>query len=547
MRKGFVVALSLFFASSCYAFDYSPTQTPQKKITRRAPKQISPKLISDILEDQHLSKGTKLMATNGEGNGIETISGSLSDPLNGDLVKATKKFILSHPNVFNVPTTRDDNTLKLVKSESDGGADHFFYQMNMSGVPVHEAIIGVHVGKDKRVQLANGSFPTIREITNQISLSRVQAISAAQRAVGIKKVRSTPKAEMVVFPQNDKAVMAFNVKIPSAEPLGDYEIIVDAETGKELYTLNQMVFLSANTGRGKVYVNHPDAGPVTEEPLANLTAPTLKGLYANVLNEDTDEASNEEGIHLYDPTDTHFDEVNIYYYINQIHAYFKTLGFNKLDTPLKATVHVGDKYDNAYFSPMENALAFGDGNRLNPLSREESVCYHEYGHAHLNQIVRLNYSAESGAMNEGQADYFACSFTNDPALGEYVMKKLNRPYLRHMENNKRYPDDIKHEVHADGEIWGAVLWDIRKALGAPVSDLIIEKSFSYLKPGSPKFINGAAAIITADKNINDGKNVEKLTEVFKKRGITVSAIEGNVLGEQDIQRMMLFKQVHNEE
>ena len=36
--------------------------------------------------------------------------------------------------------------------------------------------------------------------------------------------------------------------------------------------------------------------------------------------------------------------------------------------------------------------------------------------------------------------------------------KNGRPYLRHLVNNLHYPEDIQGEVHADGKIWGAVLW-----------------------------------------------------------------------------------------
>ncbi|HNW11709.1 MAG TPA: M36 family metallopeptidase, partial [Candidatus Rifleibacterium sp.] len=228
------------------------------------------------------------------------------------------------------------------------------------------------------------------------------------------------------------------------------------------------------------------------------------------------------------------------------HDYFSALGHTKLDKPMKAVVHLGTNYDNAYFSPMEGKLAFGDGSRFNCLAREESVAYHEYSHAVLNSITYLAYSAESGAINEGQADYFACSLSNDSMLGEYVCAKMNKPFLRNVENDLHYPEDIEGEVHADGKIWGAVLWDIRKAIGAADADTLIYKSHYYLNGSRPKFIDAYNALVTADKNVFEGKHLEALEKVFVKRGIVAAAYNGAVLTASDLRSIKKFNEVHNE-
>lgn len=549
MRKGLAVMLGVVvMCSSAWAFDYSPTQTP-KKVTRTAPAQIDPKLVQGILSDDVLAKGAELVVVSQDGARSESLQGTLSEPLSGDMAKMTKKYLMEHASVFNIPVTKDENLVKLVSNVEAAGANHFFYQMNLGGVPVQDSMIDLHVGKDNRIQLANGSFPTVKEITNQITLGRIEAIAAAKRALGAKSVRGAPKAEMTVVPANGKGTMAFLVKMATDKPLGDWEILIDAETGKEISRLNQMVYArraSGNTGKGTVYVNHPMISSATTEELLHLESHTLSGEFADVYNEDTDRATSETDEYITDPDNTHFDETMIYFHINRIHDFFKSIGHDKMDRPMKATVHVGDKYDNAYYSPMEDAMSFGDGNKLNDLSKEETVCYHEYSHAALNPIVKLNYSNESGAINEGQADYFACSYTNDPKLGEYVMNKLGKPYLRIMENSLHYPEDVEGEVHADGRIWGAVLWDIRAALGAQVSDPLIHKSFYYLKPGSPKFAHAAGAIMTADKNLFQSAHKDQLLEVFKKRGINVTTLEGTILGNKELNRMKTFRSVHEE-
>ncbi|HOT27512.1 MAG TPA: M36 family metallopeptidase [Candidatus Ozemobacteraceae bacterium] len=537
-------ALSFFCAASAFAFDVSPTQTNVKP-TRRGPVSISENLIRAVTSRNADIRHVDLLVATEDGQRLNSLRGDLSEKLSGDKALAARRYIQRNAKLFNLPVTKDDNMLKMIRNEEAAGATHVAFQMNLDGVPVHEAEISLHIGKDDRVQLANGSFPTINEIINQITISRQDALAAAKRSLGIKKIRGVAKAEMVVHPEKNVGRMAYLVKMGALEPLGDWEVLIDAETGKEISRVNQMVFAEAHTGKGNVFVNHPLAAPASVETLNNLLTHGLEGLYCKAVNEDTAGSVNENDEHIYDPDNTHFDEANIYYYINTVHDFFKKMGYDKLDWAIKATVHVGDKYDNAYYSPMENAMAFGDGNRLNDLAKEESVAYHEYSHAHIAQIVRLNYSAESGAMNEGQADYFACTISNDDKVGEYAMNKMGKPYLRILTNNMHYPESIEGEVHADGRIWGAILWDIRNALGAEVADLLIHKSFYYLKAGSPKFIDGANAIFTADKNIFGGKYADKLREVFNKRGVTKAGDPTVLTGEQ-LESARLFNEVHGE-
>ncbi len=537
-------ALSFFCAASAFAFDVSPTQTNVKP-TRRGPVSISENLIRAVTSRNADIRNVDLLVATEDGQRLGSLRGDLSEKLSGDKALAARRYIQRNARLFNLPVVKDDSMLKMIRNEEAAGATHVAFQMNLDGVPVHEAEISLHIGKDERVQLANGSFPTINEITNQITIGRQDALAAAKRALGIKKLRGVAKAEMVVHPEKNTGRMAFLVKMGALEPLGDWEILIDADSGKEISRINQMVFAQPVSGKGNVFKNNPIIAPANVEELPHLTSHGIEGLYCKAVNEDTAGSVNEQNEHIYDPDNTHFDEANIYYYVNVVHDFFKNMGFDKLDQPIKATVHLGDKYDNAYFSPMENALAFGDGNRLNDLAKEEGIAWHEYSHAHIAQIVRLNYSAESGAMNEGQADYFACSMSNDPKLGEWAMAKMNKPYLRILTNDLHYPEAIEGEVHADGRIWGAVLWDLRVALGAEVSDLLIHKSFYYLKAGSPKFIDGANAIFTADKNVFGGKYADKVRDVFNKRGVT-KAGDPTVLTGDQIRNARLFNEVHGE-
>jgi len=87
-----------------------------------------------------------------------------------------------------------------------------------------------------------------------------------------------------------------------------------------------------------------------------------------------------------------------------------------------------------------------------------------------------------------------------------------------LDSKKKYPQDIDHEVHDDGEIWSACLWQIRAAIGRKTADkLIIAHHFLVNRRAS--FADTANALITADKNLNGGANEAVIRDVFKQRGI----------------------------
>ena len=53
------------------------------------------------------------------------------------------------------------------------------------------------------------------------------------------------------------------------------------------------------------------------------------------------------------------------------------------------------------------------------------------------------------------------------------------------------------EVHADGEIWGETLWDLRNALGAKLTESLVTRAME-LSPANPSFLDMRNSILQAD-------------------------------------------------
>lgn len=168
---------------------------------------------------------------------------------------------------------------------------------------------------------------------------------------------------------------------------------------------------------------------------------------------------------------------------------------------------------------VANPTVYGHGYYFNNLALEGTVPYHEGMHAITSPIAGLEGEPEGGALNEGQADMWAFTITDNPSLGDYVVnafklrqryRELNRDpdsiaYIRSARSTLKYSDigtlrganGPEFEEHYDGEIYMATMWDIREMLNR-----VYPNATTYKRP-APK--DG-----TASKVITQG------TEIFER-------------------------------
>ena len=147
-----------------------------------------------------------------------------------------------------------------------------------------------------------------------------------------------------------------------------------------------------------------------------------------------------------------------------------------------------------------NPTAYGHGFLFNDLALEGTVPYHEGMHAITSPIAGLEGGDEASAMNEGQADMWAFTITDNESLGDYVVNA--KGYRDRFRSQGRNPDSIAYirsarstlkysdigtlfwpaeaevipfvlpsrpprydfEEHYDGEIFMSTTWDVREML-----------------------------------------------------------------------------------
>ncbi|AZS44544.1 Protease PrtS [Microbacterium oleivorans] len=85
---------------------------------------------------------------------------------------------------------------------------------------------------------------------------------------------------------------------------------------------------------------------------------------------------------------------------------FERVGLTGTSGSLAATVHYGTAYDNAFWDGERMVFGDGDGEVFAGFTRSLSVIAHELGHGVIESAGGLDYSGQSGALNESIADVF---------------------------------------------------------------------------------------------------------------------------------------------
>jgi len=219
-----------------------------------------------------------------------------------------------------------------------------------------------------------------------------------------------------------------------------------------------------------------------------------------------------------------FDEVNVFYHTNVAHTHIKTIdpAFTGMDYKVPAIVRIGTNYANAFWDGEGINFGEGDSSFLRNLALFCDVVYHEYQHGvthHIYPGSMLPYTGESGALDEGWADFFGCDITSDSMTGDGDLV-IGEPWMRNLDNTLRVPDDWAGEVHDDGRIVGGAMWDLREALGSSLTMHLIH--FARFALAERFFDYYEDVLLTDDNNgnLSDGTpHMDAIARAFGKHGI----------------------------
>lgn len=121
-------------------------------------------------------------------------------------------------------------------------------------------------------------------------------------------------------------------------------------------------------------------------------------------------------------------EATAHAHMQKVIDYFQqTHGRNSWDgkgAAVEQLIHFGNAYNNAFWDPVNQLMALGDGDKYNfkEFTRSLDVSAHEYSHAVITATANLVYQNQPGALNESFADVMAMMIDRDDwVLGEDVV------------------------------------------------------------------------------------------------------------------------------
>jgi hypothetical protein len=359
--------------------------------------------------------------------------------------------------------------------------------------------------------------------------------SAAAVAQAVRDQLDVPETakidvERVVWPVDGQGLWAYRTRvIDTAEPVDVRAYVRADEDFGLLYA--QDVSCAANFGEGRVFRSNPgrDSAPEVVR-LAGLEGRrgVLKTSTFQLVPAVGNALSNAKRDFRLEPAHGGFEEVCAFHHIATAMQFFGDIlgpdAFNdELFGPL--TVRVQDRTVTAQvgaFFPGQKMIRLAD--RPHPAARSGDICIHEFTHAVVHRIARLDdefASSIARGLNEGFADYAQATYFNDPRFGDWVRDEPNGA-RRCDDQTLRLtarPQDPQDRYKV-GAAWAALLWDFRTSVGAGVADAIAFHSLQFLAPQAT-YDSAREALHHADLALfparRNGRHKAQIDEVFDGR------------------------------
>ncbi|HRH65615.1 MAG TPA: M4 family metallopeptidase [Bacteroidia bacterium] len=349
-------------------------------------------------------------------------------------------------------------SLQLLSTETDLiGYTHFRYQQYFKGIPVEGTMWLVHT-KGGAVYSMNGVVFQHLKVNSSAVLGENDALTKALAKVGAKKYKWQspeeeawlkkeqddpsasffPKAQLCFaydsrYPNNPVYRLAYRFDIYASEPMSRSYVFIDAVNGQVVnvqdriheantsgtantaYAGIQTIITDSYAGAYRLREAGRGAGLGMEtynlqrgtSYAASIDFTDADNLWNNV-NANKDQYATDA--HL--ATEKTYD----YYYSN-----FGRNSINNAGLKLLSYVHYSANYVNAFWDGTR--MTYGDGNATYTPLTSLDIGGHEITHGLTQYTANLNYSYESGALNESFSDCFgtAVEWYADPAHADWLI------------------------------------------------------------------------------------------------------------------------------
>ncbi|MGV9245354.1 M4 family metallopeptidase [Streptomyces sp. NPDC003710] len=402
--------------------------------------------------------------------------------------------------------------VKDVVKDADGTV-HTRYERTYAGLPVLGGDLVVHTAKSGKT---NGVTRATKAKLEFASLKpQIAAATAEKQALHMAKVAGSAKTtadqapRKVIWAASGKPVLAYETIVGGLQDDGtpnQLHVITDAATGKKLFQ-----YQGIETGVGNTHYSGKVDLTTTQSGSSYTLTDASRGGHKTY---SLDHGSSGTGTLLSQSSDTWGDgnvsnaataAADAAYGAQETWDFYKnTFGRSGIKNDGKAAysrVHYGNAYVNAFWDDGCFCMTYGDGsNNTDPLTALD-VAGHEMSHGVTSNTAGLEYTGESGGLNEATSDVFGtgvefyaknASDPGDYLIGEKININGDGKPLRYMDKPSKDGGSADYWSSSVGNL------DVHYSSG------VANHFFYLLSEGSgPKTIDG----VSYDSPTHDGSKV----------------------------------------
>ncbi|MFE9600441.1 M4 family metallopeptidase [Streptomyces hokutonensis] len=342
--------------------------------------------------------------------------------------------------------TKEKLVVKDVVKDVDGTV-HTRYERTYAGLPVLGGDLVVHTspaGKTEGVTKAHSATIKVATVTPKITVAKAekQALTAA-KAAGSDKT-AADGARKVIWAGGATPVLAYETVVGGLQDDGTpnkLHVITDAATGKKLFeyqgienatgtgkTLYSGTVSLTTTLSGTTYsLTDASRGGHKTYNLKHTTSSGTGTLFTNTTNSWGTGTASSSTTDVTAAADAAYGAQETWDFYK---ATFGRSGIKNDGVGAYSRVHYGSSYVNAFWDDDCFCMTYGDGSsNTHPLTSLD-VAGHEMSHGVTANTAGLNYSGESGGLNEATSDIMGTGVefyaANSSDVGDYLIgEKIN--------------------------------------------------------------------------------------------------------------------------
>jgi len=234
--------------------------------------------------------------------------------------------------------------------------------------------------------------------------------------------------------------------------------------------------------------------------------------------------AKDTGNFIFYRSDPRFEEVNVFYHIQELSKWWDTLGFSNYRDTAILDVHALFGADESAMDPTKNpvTIEFGDGGVDD--GEDADAPTHEYTHVAFQNVIPNGYNGtQRKAVEEGLCDFMAIAYSQrlSPFQTDWVYNWDGHNEFwdgRNLNNQRKYPQDLTNQPHIDGQLFGGAIWDLAKEIGFDSAVSLMMYAMPLL-PANINMVQAAQVFVMVDSLFYNGKNQWPLVKAFYPRNL----------------------------